>query len=204
MIDGCYSAFHRTTCTFRRALEVEMYTQSCHNAAKYNTILARGAFNSLVSGGFRCNRRVTTLNLYQWCIFSISWEIALSGMLLDLIDRDAILMQIMTWWRQATSPYLSQWDKVLRHHMASLIHNILAYSGIVTSYGAIKRGQHCRSTLMPAGNKLLSLKQCWININEDFRHSPLGKFTTNAQHIYPGYECECCSIQGPLLLTSVN
>ena len=65
--------------------------------------------NSLAPGRFQFN--------FRWVIFKltlvnggcgISYEITLRWMPRDLTDNKSTLVQVMAWWRQATSHYLSQ------------------------------------------------------------------------------------------------
>ena len=72
-------------------------------------------FNSLAPGGFKWN--------FGWVIFKlklvtdgwvISCDIPLSWMSLKLIDDKLTLVQVMAWFRQATSHYLNQcWPRYM-------------------------------------------------------------------------------------------
>ena len=60
------------------------------------------------------------LTIDSW---AISCEIALRLMSLDFIDDMVTLVQIMAWYHQTSSHYLSHCWPDLCHHMASLGHN---------------------------------------------------------------------------------
>ena len=72
-------------------------------------------FNSLAPGKFELNFRYIIFQIISvidgW---GISFELALGWMLLDLADDKSTLVQVMAWYRQATSHYLSQcWPRSL-------------------------------------------------------------------------------------------
>ena len=66
-------------------------------------------FYSLVPGRFGCNLKLIIFKLTSRVdILSISCEIALSWMPQDFTDDKSTLVQVMDWYRQATSYYLDQ------------------------------------------------------------------------------------------------
>ena len=71
--------------------------------------------NSLAPGKFEWNSRYV---IFRWILmidgWGISCEIALIWMSLDLTDDQSTLVQVIAWYRQATSHYLSQcWPRSL-------------------------------------------------------------------------------------------
>ena len=72
-------------------------------------------FNTLAPGKFEWNSRYV---IFKWILvidgWGISCEIALIWMSLDLTDDQSTLVQVMAWYRQATSHYLGQcWPRSL-------------------------------------------------------------------------------------------
>ena len=71
--------------------------------------------NSLAPSKFEWNFRHV---IFKWILvidgWGISYEIALIWMSLDFTDDQSTLVQVMAWWRQAASQYLSQcWPRSL-------------------------------------------------------------------------------------------
>ena len=83
-------------------------------------------FNSLAPGRLRCCFKTAIFNLVLLIgIFTSSKNNALRWMPRALTDDQSTLVQVMAWWRQATSHYLSQCWPSSMCHMASPVHSEL-------------------------------------------------------------------------------
>ena len=99
--------------------------------------------------------------------WGISCEIALVWMSLDFTDDQSTLVQVMAWWRQATSHYLSQcWPRSL------------------SAYGFTRPQRvNCCLSLFPApDNAGVSLQSAQVHWQDPGSHETLRKGTVSGKH----------------------
>ena len=85
---------------------------ACVNIEGLRTITVNhpSQHNSLATGKFEWHFRYLIFQIFSGIdSWGISCEIALRWMSLDLTDDKSTLVQVIAWWRQATTHYLSQW-----------------------------------------------------------------------------------------------
>ena len=109
----------------------------------------------------------------------------------DLTDDKSTLVQVMAWYREATSHYLNQcWPRsptpygVTRPQWV----NSLRSSDVIWPYSSGSTLAQVMACSLMAPSHYLN--QCWLIINEALWHSREGNFTGNAHYIYPWYEFE--------------